>query len=429
MSGPRQVYEFLKASSIAHAQWDYEVSMSIIKNRKKLLVLLLLLAPIALVSLLEASPLLGGKQAYAPSFYSPTIFLISMAIGLAAGLITGCIGAGGGFIITPALMAAGVKGILAVGTDLFHIFAKAIMGTAVHKKLGNVSPKLAIAFLIGSGGGTFVGGAINRAFYNINPLLSEGFISLIYAVLLGFLGFYALIDFLKSRKGPVAASGGAHGPTRSGTPNFALKLQSINIPPMIAFDEDFVPGGKKISWAIIAAGGAVVGILASIMGVGGGFVTFPMFVYVFGVSSMTTVGTDILQIIFTAGLASIAQYAIYGYVFYSLAMGMLIGSLLGIQVGALTTKVVRGIHIRGFYAVSILAGFVNRAATLPRKMVELELISIPKSITANIEFAGNILFWVVVAVFGIWLFSKFFGNLGILREETRVPEISVKPAA
>lgn len=100
-----------------------------------------------------------------------------------------------------------------------------------------------------------------------------------------------------------------------------------------------------------------------------------MFVYVFGVSSMTTVGTDILQIIFTAGLASIGQYAIYGYVFYSLAMGMLLGSLLGIQVGALTTKVVKGIHIRGFYAVSILAGFVNRAATLRRKMVELEMIS------------------------------------------------------
>ena len=197
---------------------------------------------------------------------------------------------------------------------------------------------------------------------------------------------------------------------------------------MINFDEDFVPGGKKISWVIIAAGGAIVGILASIMGVGGGFVTFPMFVYVFGVSSMTTVGTDILQIIFTAGLASIAQYAIYGYVFYSLAMGMLVGSLLGIQVGALTTKVVKGIHIRGFYAVSILAGFVNRAATLPRKMAELELISIPKPVTANIEFVGNIVFWIVVAFFGIWLFAKFFSNLGILREESRVPEISVKPA-
>jgi len=171
-----------------------------------------------------------------------------------------------------------------------------------------------------------------------------------------------------------------------------------------------------------------VGILASIMGVGGGFVTFPMFVYVFGVSSMTTVGTDILQIIFTAGLASIVQYAIYGYVFYSLAMGMLVGSLLGIQVGALTTKVVKGIHIRGFYAVSILAGFVNRASTLPRKMVELELLSLPKSITANIEFVGNILFWIVVAIFGFWMFAKFFANLGSLREEAIVPESSVKPA-
>jgi len=77
----------------------------------------------------------------------------------------------------------------------------------------------------------------------------------------------------------------------------------------------------------------VVGIMAAIMGVGGGFITFPLFVYIFGVSSMTTVGTDILQIIFTAGLAAIGQYAIYGYVFYTLAMGMLIGSLLGIQVG------------------------------------------------------------------------------------------------
>ncbi len=427
MSGPRKVYEFLKAASIAHAQWDYEVSMSILKNRKKLIIMLLLLMPIGIVSLLEAAPLLGGKEAYAPSFYSPSIFIISMAIGLAAGLITGCIGAGGGFIITPALMAAGVKGILAVGTDLFHIFAKAIMGTTVHKKLGNVSWKLAVAFLVGSGAGTFVGGAVNRILYNIDPLLSEAFISLIYAVLLGFLGFYALFDFLKSRKSGSGA-GDAHGAAPSGTPSFAIKLQSVNIPPMIPFDEDFVPGGKKISWIIIAAGGAIVGILASIMGVGGGFVTFPMFVYVFGVSSMTTVGTDILQIIFTAGLASIAQYAIYGYVFYSLAMGMLVGSLLGIQIGALTTKVVKGIHIRGFYAVSILAGFVNRAATLPRKMVELEMVNIPKSITTNIEFVGNILFWVVVAIFGLWLFAKFFGNVRVLREETRVPEVSVKAA-
>ncbi|MGO9529830.1 MAG: sulfite exporter TauE/SafE family protein [Syntrophobacteraceae bacterium] len=426
MSGPRLVYEFLKASSIAHAQWDLEVSTSIIKSRKKLIVLLLLLAPILLVSLLEAAPLLGGKEAYAPAFYSTNIFLISIVIGLIAGLITGCIGAGGGFIITPALMAAGVKGILAVGTDMFHIFAKAIMGTAVHRKLGNVSWKLAIAFLVGSGVGTCIGGYLNRLLYLMSPILSDAFISSVYSVILGFLGFYALFDFLKLRKGPTG--GDAHGSGPSGTLNIAVKLQSIKVPPMIPFDEDFVPGGKRISWLIVAAGGLVVGTLATLMGAGGGFVTFPMFVYIFGVSSMTTVGTDILQIIFTAGLGAIGQYAIYGYVFYSLAMGMLIGSLLGIQVGALTTKVVKGIHIRGFYAVSILAGFVNRATTLPRKMVELGVVNLPKAVTSDIEFVGNVLFWVVVGIFGLWIFSKFFSNVANLREETNVAEIAAEPA-
>ena len=316
-------------------------------------------------------------------------------------------------------MAAGVKGILAVGTDVFHIFAKAIMGTTVHKKLGNVSVKLAIAFLIGSSGGTFIGGAINKGLYNKDPLLSEAFISLVYAVLLGFLGFYALADFLKStrkakKSGAEEGAHGAHGGP-SGMTSLAVNIQKINIPPMIGFDEDF--GGRRISWLFVAIGGVIVGMLAAIMGVGGGFVTFPMFVYVFGVSTATTVGTDILQIIFTAGLASIVQYAIYGYVFYTLAMGMLLGSLIGIQVGALTTKVVKGIHIRGFYAMSIIAGFINRASTLPKKMNELEYTNIPKSLAATIEFVGNILFWLVIAFFGAWIISKFFANIKGLREE------------
>ncbi len=414
MNVARRVFEFLKLSSQAHARWDYEVSMSIIKNRKKLLILLVALLPILLVMFAEASDLLGGKTAYAPAFYSTNIFLVSIAIGLCAGLITGCIGAGGGFIITPALMAAGIKGILAVGTDLFHIFAKAIMGTSVHKKLGNVSVKLAIAFLVGSAGGTFIGGFINKSLYDKDPLLSEAFISLVYAVLLGFLGFYALADFLKSRSSKNV--GDAHGGS-SGMNELSKKVQNLNIPPAIRFDEDFVPGGKKISGAIVAMGGVIVGLLAAIMGVGGGFVTFPMFVYVFGVSSMTTVGTDILQIIFTAGLAAIGQYAIYGYVFYTLAMGMLLGSLIGIQVGALTTKVVKGIHIRGFYALSILAGFINRVATLPKKMVELEMINLSKPVVKNIETFGNIIFWIVVAAFAVWVIGKFISNLGMLRGE------------
>ncbi|HSB31102.1 MAG TPA: sulfite exporter TauE/SafE family protein [Candidatus Sulfobium mesophilum] len=429
MSIGRSVFEFLKMASIQHARWDYEVSMSILKNRKKMLILLATLLPILVVSLLEAGDMIGSKTAYAPAFYSTNIFLVSIAIGLCAGLITGCIGAGGGFIITPALMAAGVKGILAVGTDLFHIFAKAIMGTAVHKKLGNVSTKLAVAFLVGSAGGTFIGGYINKSLYDRDPLLSEAFISLVYAILLGFLGFYALIDFLKSRKGTAdSGSHDAHGGPSGMTP-LAIKVQNVNIPPAIRFDEDYVPGGRKISGVIVAMGGIIVGLLAAIMGVGGGFVTFPMFVYVFGVSSMTTVGTDILQIIFTAGLAAIGQYAIYGYVFYTLAMGMLLGSLIGIQVGALTTKVVKGIHIRGFYAISIIAGFINRAATLPKKLVELEAIKMSPDLCKTIESVGNVVFWVVVAFFATWVIGKFIVNIGKLRGEEEVSPVLVKEEA
>ena len=413
----RQLYHFLLAGSEAYARWDYEVSTSILKSRKKLLLVLALAAPIFLCCLAEASTrpeILGGHAAYAPAFYTMPIFLAAIGVGVAAGLITGCIGAGGGFIITPALMAVGVKGILAVGTDLFHIFAKAIMGTTIHRKLGNVSVSLAFSFLAGSILGTFIGGALNKGLYDANPLLSDLFISSIYALLLGFLGFYALGDFLRSRR-PDTGAVARNDTEKTGLTGIARRMQGILLPPMIPFDSHVTPGGRRISAWIVALGGVFVGFLAAIMGVGGGFVTFPMFVYVFGVSSMTTVGTDIFQIIFTAGFAAVGQYAVYGYVFYTLAIGMLLGSLLGIQVGALTTSVVKANQIKGFYAVSIIAGFINRAATLPKKLVELEFVSLPAALVNGIEAVGNVVFWVVVAFFGLWVCSKFFLNIGKLR--------------
>jgi hypothetical protein len=241
-------------------------------------------------------------------------------------------------------------------------------------------------------------------------------------VLLGFLGFYSLIDFLKLRKAPgdVGAHAGesAHGTEMaSGKVGLPAKLQAAKIPPAITFDEDLVPGGKKIPALFVAICGAIVGFAAAIMGVGGGFLTFPIFVYILGVSSFTTVGTDILQIIFTAGLASIAQYAIHGFIFYTLAMGMLLGSLIGIQVGALTTKVVKGIYIRGFYALSILAGFVNRFFALPDKLNQMEVINISDSLAKGLSFVGLVVFFLVIGVFALWVIMKFLGSMRQLRGE------------
>jgi hypothetical protein len=163
--------------------------------------------------------------------------------------------------------------------------------------------------------------------------------------------------------------------------------------------------------------GLLVGLAASIMGVGGGFLTFPIFVYGLGVSSMTTVGTDIFQIVFTAGYSSLSQYAFYGFVFYTLAMGMLLGSLIGVQVGSLITKVVPGIMIRGFFALAVTAGFINRFFAMPAKLQGLGYIQITKSMGAMINTVGNVLFFLTIGAFAVWVFYVFFTHLNELRSE------------
>jgi uncharacterized membrane protein YfcA len=428
----REWGRFMMAGARAHARWEIDVSNTIFRDKRRMVLLLLCLLPILLggvvfaESLGESLPsLLGGKKAYSPAFYSTGIFVASVLIGLIAGLITGCIGAGGGFVIAPALMSAGIKGILAVGTDLFHIFAKAIMGSVIHRKLGNVSVPLAVVFLIGAILGATAGGLINRFLYEINPVLSDAFITTIYSLMLGFLGFYALMDFLGARRAEKRAKDfhgaghGAHGGKDEGAEMGSLprKIQAVRLPPLVRFDYDFTPGGRSISWIFLVLSGALVGLTAGIMGVGGGFLTFPIFVYVLGVSSMTTVGTDIFQIIFTAGYAAISQYAIFGFIFYTLAMGMLLGSLLGIQIGAMVTKVVKGITIRGFYAMAVLAGFVNRIFALPGKLAEMEIIPLSQQASAVLETIGIVAFFLVVGGFGLWVIGTFLKNIRVLMGE------------
>jgi uncharacterized membrane protein YfcA len=420
----------------SYAQWDIATSQRILHDRRRMAILGLFLLPIAVIGVAFADDVgaalpdvLGGKQAYGPAYYTTTIFLASIAVGVIAGLITGCIGAGGGFIIAPALMSAGVKGILAVGTDLFHIFAKAIMGSVLHRKLGNISVALAVTFLVGSIGGATVGGYINRTLYEMNPVLSDAFITTIYVFILGFLGFYGMMDYFRMRKALAAPARTARAEAavpKADTPpcrtaddmtGLAQRLQTVNLPPMIHFDEGVVPGGRRISGIFLVVSGFVVGIAAAIMGVGGGFLTFPIFVYVLGVSSSTTVGTDILQIVFTAGYAGIGQYAIYGFIFYTLAMGMLLGSLIGIQVGTLVTKVVSGVTIRGFFALAVMSAFVNRVFALPGKLASMEFIPLTAETATLIERVGIGIFFVTLGSFAIWVFWTFFTNIGTLKGE------------
>ena len=401
----------------AQAEWELEVSRQILSHRKKAL-LVACLPAIFFVGLNlafaegipERIPILGGSKAYLPVFVTPTMFYGSILIGLLAGLITGVIGAGGGYVLTPALMSFGVKGIMAVGTDQFHLFAKGIIATTIHKKLGNVNLPLAIWFVAGSLFGVTLGGKVNRAVYLMSPVLSDVLISGVYVVVLGLLGVFALTDWVRLRKPEVASRSAIEATT-----HFAKRLQTLSFKPRARFDEDMVPGGRSIAVYPVIFCGLVVGFVSAIMGVGGGFLTFPMFVYGLGVSTFTTVGTSILQIIFTTFYSSIFQYAIYGFVFYTVAMGMLLGSLFGVQIGAMVTSVVRGVTIRAFYALTILAGFSNRLCALIRKLSDMGYIALPRETAAAVENAGTAVFFLFLGIFGGWVLLVFFRNLQAFR--------------
>jgi hypothetical protein len=242
------------------------------------------------------------------------------------------------------------------------------------------------------------------------------FITSVYVFILGFLSFYALMDYFKAKRGGMTSSepGASAG---EAIPPLGQKIQSVHIPPMLTFDEGVTPGGRKISAIFLVLSGLLVGLAASIMGVGGGFLTFPIFVYGLGVSSMTTVGTDIFQIVFTAGYSALSQYALYGFVFYTLAMGMLLGSLIGVQIGSLVTKVVPGIMIRGFFALAVTAGFINRFFALPEKLQSLGYIKITKELGGILGTVGNSLFFLVIGAFAVFVFYAFFSNISKLKTE------------
>jgi len=409
--------QFLTELSRNQAKWELELSRVILGKRLKFL--LIAMAPVILGVGMELAiageSSLGGHKGYMPSFATTQMFIGSIFVGLMAGLITGVIGAGGGYVLTPALMSIGVKGIMAVGTDQFHLFAKAIMGTVIHRKMGNVNFWIAIWFVLGSVSGATLGGMLNRAIYQKSPALSDAFISLIYVVILGILGAYALYDWVSTNK----VKNNGQETSNEATTKFAKWLQAVPLKPRVTFDQNIVPGGRSMSVYPLIIVGFIVGFIAAIMGVGGGFLTFPIFVYALGVSTFTTVGTDILQIIFTTAYSSIAQYAVYGYVFYSIAMGMLLGSLIGVQMGALATKVLKGTTIRAIYALTIIAGFTNRVCSLPPKLGEAGYLSISKQTVTILNSVGNIVFFALATLFSIWIMVSFFKGVGKFRAEAK----------
>jgi len=291
-------------------------------------------------------------------------------LGFIGGVLSGFIGSGGAFFMTPGMMNCGVEGIVAVASNITHKFGKAIVGSKKHGEAGNVDKKLAAFLLI-----TAVLG-IQGAVWVMSKLFSGGgdgheaakgaganlYISLVFVFVLTFVALSMLKDILRpSRNGE-----SSEGPSK----RIAEIIGRLNLPPVIYFK---VADARVSLWIVLLVGTAI-GYLAGTIGVGG-FVGVPAMIYVFGVPTAVATGTELYLAVFTGAYGALS-YAYQGFVDIRLTMLLYLGSLFGIYLGVYGVKVVNEKYIRMVTSVIILLCVVSRLIAIPVYLDQLSWMSL-----------------------------------------------------
>ena len=283
-------------------------------------------------------------------------------LGFIGGTLSGFIGSGGAFFMTPGMMNLGVPGVVAVGSNITHKFGKAMMGSKQHGEYGNVDKRLA-AFLVVT---AFIG--IRLAVW-INSMLFEGGTGdhgeggsaasdlYISAVFIGILLLVAL-SMLRDAFSPGDEGGGP-------SMKIADFLSRLHIPPYVSFKVADV----RVSLWLLLAVGLATGYLAGTIGVGG-FIGVPAMIYVFGVPTAVAAGSELYLAMFMGGWGAL-NYAYQGFVDIRLTMLLYLGSLLGIYIGAYGVKVVNERMIRIVTGAIILLCVVSRGVAVPMYMRQL----------------------------------------------------------
>jgi hypothetical protein len=284
-----------------------------------------------------------------------------VGIGLLVGFLAGLFGVGGGFLMTPLLnMVIGIPMNVAVGSDLTQITATASSGAYAHRKMGNVEPKLALLIVSGSVIGAQVG------VYLVNILKARGLSDLIikeiYVVMLSVISIMLLSESFKALKAEraVKATSIDGGTAVKDTiaiglgPKFqSIKFASIYLPKADVHIPLFAPPTL----------GFAVGVMAGVMGVGGGFIMVPSLLYILGIPTLVAVGTDLFQMVITATSGSLA-HAISGNVDFYLVLLILTGSTVGAQFGARTGKKLRGPKIRLLFGLIVVRVAIKMALSV-----------------------------------------------------------------
>ncbi len=300
--------------------------------------------------------------------------LLLLLIGTTVGICGGFFGIGGAWIVTPALNIFGFPMPYAIGTDLAHMGGKSIVSTIRHGKFGNVDVRLALSMIVGTTVGMELGAKLVMHLERIG--LAESVIRKIYVVFLFLIGSYVLYDYLKhvvrKRKARTSEAVLPAGHT------LAQRLQRINIPPMIYFKTSRI---RASLWLPILVG-LVTGIVASVLGVGGGFIRMPALIYLVGCPTLVAVGTDLFEVMITGAYGAFT-YGVKGRVDLIAAMWMLAGAALGAQLGTVAVKYVRGYFIRLLFAITI---FIACASVL-LKQLELQTPSAILILTAGVAIS------------------------------------------
>jgi uncharacterized membrane protein YfcA len=279
-------------------------------------------------------------QIYLPiAEVSVNAFLL-LGLGGIVGILSGMFGVGGGFLMTPLLFFIGIPPAVAVATEANQIVASSFSGVLAHLRRRTVDLKMGTVLLIGG----LVGAAVGLVVFN--QLKSIGQVDLLvrlcYVVFLGVVGGLMFLESLRALR-------------RARSPQARIERRKHTWVHALPFKMKFRVSGLYISVIPPLLVGVLVGILAAIMGVGGGFIMVPAMIYILGMPTKVVVGTSLFQIIFVTGFTTLLHATTNQTVDMALAVLLLIGGVIGAQIGTRIGVLLKAEQLRILLALIVLA--------------------------------------------------------------------------
>ena len=303
-------------------------------------------------------------------------------VGFVGGLVSGFIGSGGAFVLTPGMMSLGVPGNVAVASNMCHKFPKALVGAYKRFKYGQVDLKLGLIMAVSATVGVQVGIQIQHwILEKWGQAGSNLYVSLAFVVVLVTIGGYVFYDAWK-----LARTGASEKVS-----DLAKRLQKINLPPMIHFKT----ANLRISLWFTVPVGFATGMLAATIAVGG-FIGVPGMIYVVGASGLVSSASE-LVVAFVMGLGGTANWAWHGMVDIRLTLIILAGSLFGVQLGAIGTTYVKDYMIKIVMGSIMLIVACSRGLAIPKYLNQLNLLAMKEEIVALLTKVSFVLMCVALS--------------------------------